>query len=142
MEYQTITVSPEIDRHKWVRSSDGILAGVSGGIAKSFGIDPWIVRLVWAVAFLAFGTGLFAYVLLAVSLPREDRLAEAYEGRLLGVCARVASRLNLEVGLARFFALLLAIMSFGVTLVGYLILHFVLENQNSYRGKVTNSWQK
>ena len=126
MEYQTIT----INKPKWVRSPEGICAGVCEGLGKSFGVDPWFIRLIWLLTILAFGTGLLAYIILAICLPREDRIGQAYNKRILGVCSRVAQRLDMEVGVVRFFTVILGFMSLGVTIVGYLVLHFVLEQQS------------
>lgn len=45
---------------------DRMLAGVCGGIAEYFQIDPTLVRLGW-VAFTALGgSGILAYIILAV----------------------------------------------------------------------------
>ncbi len=53
-------------------SSDRILAGVCGGIARRYQIDPAIVRLLWAMVSLAtMGLGVLAYVAAALLLPVE-----------------------------------------------------------------------
>ena len=50
---------------------DRMLAGVCGGIAEYFQIDPTLVRLGW-VAFTALGgSGILAYIILAIIVPRE-----------------------------------------------------------------------
>ena len=38
--------------------NDRVLAGVCGGIAEFFGIDPTLVRLAWAVMIFFGGSGL------------------------------------------------------------------------------------
>jgi phage shock protein C len=46
-------------------SSDRVVAGVCGGLARYFGIDATLVRILWVVATVAsVGLGLLAYVLL------------------------------------------------------------------------------
>lgn len=50
-----------------------IIAGVCGGIAKYFGIDPKIVRLLCAALIAAYGSGLFVYIIFAVFVPKEPR---------------------------------------------------------------------
>lgn len=51
---------------------DRILAGVCGGIAQRYQIDPALVRLLWAMVSLAtLGLGLLAYVAAALLLPVE-----------------------------------------------------------------------
>jgi len=46
--------------------------GVCGGIAQYFGLDPTLVRLAWALfTALSFGSGIAAYLICAVVIPRE-----------------------------------------------------------------------
>lgn len=45
-------------------STDRIIGGVCGGIAEYFNIDPLLVRLVFAILFFGYGTGLLAYILI------------------------------------------------------------------------------
>lgn len=54
---------------KLVKSQDRKICGVCGGIAEYFGIDPTIVRLVWALATLFAGTGVLAYIIAALIMP-------------------------------------------------------------------------
>ncbi len=42
------------------RSRDRKIGGVCGGFAEYFNIDPTIIRLIWAIAVLVYGTGLLA----------------------------------------------------------------------------------
>lgn len=116
----------------WARSStDGILAGVCAGIARRFGINLWWVRIGWIISVFAFGTGIAAYLVLAYALPREDEIGQAQSGRFLGVCSRIARRTGWDVGLVRALSLAFAIPSFGLTLVAYFILNFVLEDDSA-----------
>ena len=43
-----------------------MLDGVCGGIAEYFGIDPTVVRLIWALFSLMGGCGILAYIIAAV----------------------------------------------------------------------------
>ena len=47
-----------------------MLAGVCGGIAKYFGIDPTIVRVIWALV-AATGSGILVYFICAMIIPEE-----------------------------------------------------------------------
>ena len=49
-----------------------MICGVCGGVAEYFGIDPTIVRLIWAILSLAYGTGVFAYVIAALVMPNGN----------------------------------------------------------------------
>lgn len=52
-------------------NTDKKLDGVCAGIAEYFDIDPTIIRLVWALAVLVAGTGVLAYIVAAIVLPRN-----------------------------------------------------------------------
>jgi phage shock protein C len=54
------------------RSSDRIVAGVAGGIAKYINVDPSIVRIITALVVLFTGIGPFLYVLGWLILPEES----------------------------------------------------------------------
>ncbi len=47
------------------------LAGVCGGIAEFFGIDPTIVRIVWLITIFLGGTGVVAYIIAAIIIPEK-----------------------------------------------------------------------
>lgn len=111
---------------QWSRSVDGILAGVCKGLAERFHVDVMLVRLAWIFSVLFFGAGLGAYIVLAIGLPREDRLHEALQPRIFGVCARFAQRFDLDVGLTRVGFLTLLFLTGGTVFFIYLILYFVL----------------
>lgn len=46
-----------------------MLAGVCGGIAEYFDIDPTLVRLAWALFCAACGSGVLAYIICAIVIP-------------------------------------------------------------------------
>src|SRR5439155_12838968 len=59
-------------RPQLVRSErDKVIAGVCGGLAEHFDIDPVLVRVAFVVASL-FGPGLLAYVVLWIAVPKES----------------------------------------------------------------------
>jgi len=63
----------ELSNRIYRSRSERMLAGVAGGLAHYFDVDPTIVRLAWVVAFL--GTGPLAamlYVVCALIMPREQ----------------------------------------------------------------------
>ena len=51
--------------------NDRVLAGVCGGIAEFFGIDPTLVRLAWAVMIFFGGSGLLLYIICALIIPND-----------------------------------------------------------------------
>ncbi len=52
-------------------SKDKVLAGVCGGVAEYFNIDPVIVRLIWVLATLVYGAGLLIYIVAAIIMPQD-----------------------------------------------------------------------
>lgn len=48
-----------------------MIDGVCGGIAEYFGIDPTVVRLIWALFSLMGGSGILAYIIAAIIIPRS-----------------------------------------------------------------------
>lgn len=112
------------------RASEGVLSGVCAGIAKRLDLEPWLVRFLFVCSIIFFGTGIFFYLLLTFSLPRADRLAHAYDKRIMGVCSMIAKRSELDVGLTRFLALILLFASFGWAILAYVVLFFVLPTKD------------
>jgi len=55
--------------HKSAR--DKKICGVCGGIAEWLGIDPTIIRIVWALLAFGWGTGVLLYFICAFVLPEE-----------------------------------------------------------------------
>jgi len=49
-----------------------IVAGVCGGIAEYFEIDPVLIRLIWIVLIVFGGTGILAYLIAWIVIPREN----------------------------------------------------------------------
>lgn len=47
-----------------------MVAGVCGGIAEYLGVDPTIVRVIWALLALS-GTGILAYIICALIMPSK-----------------------------------------------------------------------
>lgn len=56
------------------KSTDKMLAGVCGGIADYFEIDPTLVRAGYAIltAFTVFFSGVWLYILLCFIMPQSD----------------------------------------------------------------------
>ncbi len=48
------------------------LAGVCGGIALYFDMDPSVVRLLWILVTCFGGAGILAYIIAAFVIPEQD----------------------------------------------------------------------
>ena len=53
------------------KSNDSMLDGVCAGIAEYFDIDPTLVRLGWVLFCTMGGSGILAYIIAAVIIPRN-----------------------------------------------------------------------
>lgn len=54
-------------------ATDKKLAGVCGGIAEYFGVDSTIVRLVFALLTVGWGSGVAVYVVAALVMPEAEK---------------------------------------------------------------------
>lgn len=61
---------------KLYRSSNRILAGVCGGIAEYFDVDPTLIRVVFAelTLFSAAFPGLLLYIILMILIPNYNQI--------------------------------------------------------------------
>lgn len=50
---------------------DKMIAGVCGGLAEYFDVDPTIVRLIAVVLIFGWGSGLLAYLIAAIIVPKN-----------------------------------------------------------------------
>lgn len=46
------------------------LCGVCGGLSEYFGIDATVIRLIWVLLVIFGGTGILAYLILALVMPK------------------------------------------------------------------------
>ena len=51
--------------------TDRVLAGVCGGLAEYFKVDPALVRIIWILITLFGGSGILAYIVALFILPQE-----------------------------------------------------------------------
>ena len=75
--YQTIVSNKNGNRGKITgrlhkSTKDKKVAGVCGGIAEYLNADPTIVRLVFALLCLGWGSGIVAYIVCALILPEGE----------------------------------------------------------------------
>lgn len=53
-------------------ATDRVLAGVCGGVAERFGVSAGLIRVIWLLAIILFGQGLFWYIAFAIVLPIDS----------------------------------------------------------------------
>jgi phage shock protein C len=115
---------------RFYRSNKGYLAGVCRGLAESFKMNATLLRILWLAAVCFYGFGLGLYIVLAISLPRQDQFEKAFNRRILGVCAKLSRKMKWEVGVVRSAAILLALGSFGFAILAYIVLYFSFEEES------------
>ena len=60
-----------MNRRLYKSNEKKMIGGVCGGIAEYFGIDPTVVRLAWVLFCALGGSGILAYILAAIVMPRR-----------------------------------------------------------------------
>ena len=56
---------------KLTRSNNKMIAGVCAGVAKFFGLDVTLVRIVWAASILLGGAGIILYLICMLLMPSK-----------------------------------------------------------------------
>jgi phage shock protein PspC (stress-responsive transcriptional regulator) len=60
-----------MDRRLYKSQTNKVLFGVCGGLGEYFNIDPTIIRLILALLVLFAGTGILAYIVAALVIPKS-----------------------------------------------------------------------
>jgi phage shock protein C len=68
------TVYDSMARQGLVRPREGrVLGGVCAGLARRFGLDPWVARMLFVLVLLVIpGSQILVYPLLWVLMPNEE----------------------------------------------------------------------
>ena len=57
---------------RFLRPRDGrVIGGVCGAFARYFNVDVVLVRIIWLMMVLLFGTGVLAYLVCWIVIPEE-----------------------------------------------------------------------
>ncbi|KAA0761633.1 PspC domain-containing protein [Bacillus sp. SH5-2] len=51
--------------------TDRMLSGVCGGLGEYFDISSTLIRILWVIAVLCFGTGFLVYLICLLLMPRS-----------------------------------------------------------------------
>ncbi|RYM35155.1 PspC domain-containing protein [Brumimicrobium glaciale] len=66
----------EIPKRLYRDTDEGMLGGVSAGMANYFNIDPVIIRVLWIVLVLAGGSGVLIYIIAWIAIPEAKTTAQ------------------------------------------------------------------
>ncbi len=112
---------------RFMRSANGVYRGVFAGAAREFNVSANFLRALWLLSIFGFGVGLFFYLVLGYTLPREAKLEEYEKPKALGGCVKVAKKTNLDLGLVRVITVFLFFASFGSSLVAYVLVALLIK---------------
>ena len=79
-----------------------VIGGVCSGLANYFGIDTALVRVLFAIALLVFGTGFWLYVLLWILMPSGNAAASGEASYVVspdGAVSSTKSKSGMAAGL-------------------------------------------
>ena len=62
-----------MDRRLYKSNENKMIDGVCGGLAEYFDIDPTLVRLGWVPFCALGGSGILAYIIAAIVIPRNPQ---------------------------------------------------------------------
>ncbi|HUI31734.1 MAG TPA: PspC domain-containing protein [Candidatus Acidoferrales bacterium] len=65
-----------MERRLYRSRKNRVIAGVAGGLGEYFDIDPVFIRVIFVVATLAGASGLLAYIILWIVVPKERLMFE------------------------------------------------------------------
>jgi phage shock protein PspC (stress-responsive transcriptional regulator) len=130
-------------RRPLLRSKDDrMIWGVAGGLAEHLSVDAILVRLGFIIAAFLGGTGVLAYLVLAVALPEDDGTGRPKDERLADrlvrvvlVCLLVAAGLAVAGGLAVISAWATA-TGHGVVIAGLVIAAGVALAATAFAGEI------
>lgn len=63
--------APQVEKKLTRPMGSNWIAGVCSGFARYFGVDVTLVRLVWLATVILAGTGILAYIICWIVIPRE-----------------------------------------------------------------------
>ncbi len=96
--------------------NDKVIGGVCGGLANYFGVDPMVMRIIFVIVALAFGTGLLAYLILWIAVPssasaeiggmRKKLFRDPDDKLVAGVCSGIGNYFGVSAWVPRIFFLL------------------------------------
>lgn len=60
-----------MEKRLYKSNENKMLCGVCGGIGEYFDLDPTLIRLAWVLLGIIGGSGIIAYIIAAIIIPRR-----------------------------------------------------------------------
>jgi len=115
-QYQQSTGSTGTHKRLFRNENDKIIGGVCGGLANYFNLDSKVVRIIFLIVALAFGTGLLAYLILWIAVPssasaeiggtRKKLFRDPDDKLIAGVCSGIGNYFGVSAWIPRILFLL------------------------------------
>ncbi|GEM_PF-260444 len=120
------------------------IAGVCGGLAETFGLDPLLIRLAFLILIFVNGIGLLIYLMLLLILPRgiqnnkeeidvtpkeeaARKLSRLNKGKMIaGICSGMERFFGIDVSLIRIVFVIVTILTSGFGILIYIALWLLL----------------
>jgi phage shock protein C len=100
----------QVNRRLYRCRENRVLAGVAGGVAEYFDLDPTLVRVLWLVSIFFGGVTLALYIGLAIIVPLEPLSAEAAAAVATGAPGAPEAHRHVARGSGRWMTLLGAVL--------------------------------
>ena len=104
------------NRRLYRDENDKVIGGVCSGLANYFNIDPVIMRIIFVVVALAFGTGVLAYIIMWIAVPssastvigstRKKFFRDPDDKIVAGVCSGIGNYFGFNPWIPRLLFLL------------------------------------
>lgn len=60
-----------VEKKLYRSETERMIAGVCGGLAEYFDVDPVLIRFLWVVFACIFGSGILLYILACIIIPSD-----------------------------------------------------------------------
>ena len=111
-QQQTYTAQPGVQKRLYRDENNKILGGVCSGVANYFGIDAWVIRILFFIS----GIGFLAYIILWALLPstsaaviggtRKKLYRDGDDKLIAGVCSGIGNYFGISAWVPRVLFLL------------------------------------
>lgn len=110
-----------MSRRLYRSKTNRVLAGVCGGLAEYFDVDPLLVRIIFIILVLSGGLGILFYLISWLIMPSNPAMLDYGKKDSSG---GEENKLNQGRSTAMFFGVILILLGLGFLLHNYGLFHF------------------